>query len=67
MENLKELVKIKSDQCGDEIIEYLKEKLQSKVKEIKIIENKQDQKKSILIGVNTNLNGVCPHCAFRTH
>ena len=67
MENLKELVKIKSDQCGDEIIEYLKEKLQSKVKEIKIIENKQDQKKSILIGVNTNLNDVCPHRAFRTH
>lgn len=67
MENLKELVKIKSDQCGDEIIEYLKEKLQNKVKEIKIVENKQVQKKSILIGVNTNLNGVCPHRAFRTH
>lgn len=67
MENLKELVKIKSDQCGDEIIEYLKEKLQSKAMEIKIVENKQDQKKSILIGVNTSLNDVCPHRAFRAH
>ena len=67
MKNLLELVRIKSNQDEKEMIEFLKLKLKDKVEEIKILENKQDKKKSILVGVNTTLKDVCPHCAIWTH
>ena len=67
MKNLQELVSIKSNENEEEIIKYLQTKLTGEVEEIKIIKNEQDNKKSILVGVNTKLEGVCPHCAFRTH
>jgi len=55
MENLQKLVAIKSDEKGDEIINYLKNTLEGSVKELKILENMKTKNKSIIIGINTYL------------
>ena len=60
LENLKELVSINSYSNKDEIIEYLKNKFSPFCKEIKIIKNKENENKSILIGLNTQLKDVEP-------
>jgi hypothetical protein len=67
MENLKQLVAIKSDKNGDEIIQYLNMRFTQLAQEIKIIKNKENNNKSILIGLNTPLDCVWPHCACRAH
>lgn len=60
MKNLKNLVKINSYENKDEIINYLKDYLSDKVDEIKIINNKQNNDKSIIIGINTKLKDIKP-------
>jgi len=55
MNNLKELISIESYKDKETIISYLQNKLENKVKEIEIIKNKENDDKSILIGINTLL------------
>lgn len=58
--NLKELVAIDSCSNNDEIVNYLLKRFSSNSKEIKIIKNKENEKKSVVIGLNTNLKDVEP-------
>lgn len=67
MENLKKLIAIQSDENGDKITEYLESRFKNIAKEIKIIKNKENSNKSILIGLNTPLECVWPHRTCRTH
>lgn len=68
MKNLKELIAIESYKDKDSIIKYLEERLKNQVTEIKIVKNKENDDKSILIGINTQLqNAWQPHRAIRTH
>ena len=60
MNYLRKLVSIKSDENGDEIINYLFEYFQGKVEDIKIIKNQENEHKSILIGFNTKLKNCSP-------
>ena len=60
MNTLKQLVGINSSNSQDEIVDFIKNKLKTKVKEIKIIRNKINNKPSILIGINTALKSICP-------
>ncbi len=60
MENLKKLIEIKSNQNGDEIVDYLIKNLTGKVKDIKVIKNKTNEDKSLLIGFNTELKNCSP-------
>ncbi len=57
MENLEKLVAIKSDKNCNQILEYLKNQLTGKVKEVKIIEK---DAKILIAGINTNLKDVQP-------
>ena len=67
MNNLKQLVKIKSDDNKEEIIKYIEDRFKNLANEILIVKNKENEDKSILIGLNTQLAGVNPHRAIRTH
>ena len=58
LENLKELVKINSYENKYKIIEYLKNRFQLICEEIKIVKNKENNNRSILIGINTKLKYV---------
>ncbi len=60
LENLKELVSINSYKNGDEIIRYLKTRFALVAEEIKIIKNKENDDKSIIIGINTKLKDIEP-------
>ena len=60
MKNLKELVAINSSESGDEIINYLKQKFSQNVQEIQIVKNKENNNKSILVGINTPLKSCYP-------
>lgn len=60
LENLKELVAINSYEDCNEIIDYLQKKFLPFSKEIKLIKNKENDKKSILIGLNTKLKNIEP-------
>ena len=60
LKNLKELVAINSYENDNDIINYLQEKFAKFSKEIKIIKNKENENKSILIGLNTKLKDVEP-------
>lgn len=60
LENLKELVAINSYENSDKIIEYLKNKFSSFSEDILILENKEDENKSIVIGINTKLKSIEP-------
>lgn len=60
LDNLKELVEINSFENGDEIIAYLQNKFQPISKEIKIIKNKENNNKSIVVGINTKLKDIEP-------
>ena len=57
MENLEKLVAIKSDKNCNQILEYLKNQLTGKVKEVKIIEK---DAKILIAGINTNLKDIQP-------
>lgn len=57
---LKELVAINSYNNDDKIIEYLKKKFEPYSKEIKIIKNEENNNKSILVGINTELKDIEP-------
>ena len=58
--NLRELVKIPSNENCDEIIKYLKNKFEEKAEEILILKNKENDDKSIIVGINTKLKDVEP-------
>ncbi len=60
LENLKELVAINSYDNGDNIIEYLKNKFLRESEEIKIIKNKENENKSLIVGLNTKLKDIEP-------
>lgn len=60
LDNLKELVAINSYSNGDEIIEYIKKRFSSISEEIMVIKNKENNNKSILVGVNTKLKDIEP-------
>ena len=60
MENLKELVAINSSENGEEIIEYLKQRFLEQAKEVQIVKNKENENKSILVGINTPLKDINP-------
>lgn len=57
MENLEKLVAIKSDENCNQILEYLKNQLTGKVKEVKII---GEDAKILIAGINTNLKDIQP-------
>lgn len=67
MENLQNLIKINSYENKDEIIDYLKDYFDDKAEEVRVIKNKENTDKSIIIGINTKLRDVCPHCFIRAH
>lgn len=67
MKNLKQLIRLKSDKSGDEIITYLKEQFENYAQEVQIVKNKENNDKSLLVGINTSLVGAWPHRACRTH
>ena len=58
LENLKELVSINSYDSEDKIIEYLFKRFSNFSDDVKIVFNKEDQKKSLIIGLNTKLKDV---------
>ncbi len=60
LKNLKELISINSSLNGDKIINYLKETFMPISEEILIIQNKENENKSIIIGLNTKLRDVEP-------
>ena len=60
LENLKELVAINSFENGERIIEYLKNKFSLFSEEILILKNKENNNKSLIIGLNTKLKDVEP-------
>ncbi len=60
MKTLSELISLDSSENQDKIIEYIKIKLENKVKEIKIIKNKTNKKISLIAGINTELSNVSP-------
>ncbi len=57
LEKLKELVKIRSDENCDLILEFIKNQLMNKVEEVKIFGS---NKKILIAGINTNLKDVNP-------
>lgn len=57
MKNLEKLVAIKSDENCNQILEYLKNQLASKVKEIKLI---GEDTKILIVGINSNLKDIEP-------
>lgn len=57
MKNLEKLVAIKSDENCNQILEYLKNELTGKVKEIEIV---GENVKVLIAGINTNLKDVQP-------
>lgn len=60
LKTLNELVSIKSDINSDEILKYIESKLKDNVKEIIYVENEEDNKNNMLIGVNTKLKDIEP-------
>ena len=67
MKNLRELIKLKSDYNGDEIINYLKNKFKNIAEDIAVIQNDENDCKSLLVGLNTPLERVWPHNSCRAH
>ena len=60
MQNLKKLVSIASNTDKEEIINFVAQELESKAKEIQIIKNKENNNKSIIFGIITNLKDCAP-------
>ena len=60
LENLKELIEINSYENKEKIIEYLKNKFSLICEEIIIVKNKENNNKSILVGINTKLKDIEP-------
>ena len=60
LENLKELVAINSYDDDNIIIDYLKQKFSPISEEVLIVKNKENDNKSILIGLNTPLKDIEP-------
>lgn len=60
MENLKNLIKINSYDNKENIVNYLSDYFKGKVKEISIVKNKENNNKSIIIGINTKLKDINP-------
>lgn len=60
LENLKELVAINSYKNSDQIIEYLKNRFINVASEIMVVSNKENNNKSLLIGLNTKLKDIEP-------
>lgn len=60
MKNLKELIAINSFENKDAIIEYLKRKFQPFAIEVIVLKNKEDDDKSLIVGLNTKLKDVQP-------
>lgn len=60
LEKLKELVGINSFEKGDKIIDYLSRKFSQFSDEILVLKNKENDNKSIIIGLNTKLKNIEP-------
>ena len=60
LENLKELVAIDSYTNGDKIIDFLEKRLQYISEEIIVLKNKENESKSLIVGLNTKLKDVKP-------
>ena len=60
MKNLKELIAINSSVNKDEVVCYLQKKFQEFAEEILVISNKENQDKSIVVGLNTKLKDIKP-------
>ena len=60
MINLKNLVAINSFQNTDKIINFLTQKFKPYAEEMIILKNKENQNKSIIIGLNTKLKDINP-------
>ena len=60
LENLKELVAINSYDNGDKIIEYLKNIFAFFSEEIIVVKNRENNNKSLIVGLNTKLKDVEP-------
>jgi acetylornithine deacetylase len=58
MEYLKKLVEIPSYESTDEILEYIKNEMNERVEEIKIVE--ENGIKALLVGINTKLYDISP-------
>ena len=60
LSTLKNLIKIKSDENPNNILEYIKNELSGKVCEISEVKNKEDNKSNLIIGINCMLKNVEP-------
>ena len=60
LEALKELISINSFENGDKIIDYLSKQFSQFSEEILVIKNKENDNKSIIIGLNTKLKNIEP-------
>lgn len=60
MKNLKELVAINSSESGEEIIDYLEKRFRKIATQVMVVKNKENNNKSILVGINTPLFDVQP-------
>lgn len=60
LNTLKELVSIRSDKDCTNILKYIEKKLKGEVEEIIYVRNKEDNKKNMIIGVNTKLKDIEP-------
>ena len=60
LENLRELVAINSYENSDRIIGYLNKKFSPISEDVIIIKNKENDNKSIVVGLNTKLRDVEP-------
>lgn len=57
---LKNLIKIKSDENPNNIMEYIKNELSGRVCEISEVKNKEDGKINLIIGINCRLKNIEP-------
>ena len=58
--NLRELINIPSNENCDEIIKYLKNKFEEKAEEVIVVKNRENDDKSIIVGINTKLKDIDP-------
>ena len=59
LENLKKLVAINSYE-NDNIIDFLEKEFKPNVEEVLVVKNKQNNKRNLIVGINTKLNNVEP-------
>jgi len=60
MNRLKNLIRIRSDKDCEEILRYIENEIEDKVEEIIYVNNKEDNKSNLLVGINCKLKNIEP-------